>query len=256
MNWKKVQHWLNLSLIEIFIIGCLVLFIGDYVEVEQTLRMTLIVVLILSLIVVATKEVKEIAERARKKFPSKKNKPLRAKIVKSRRGQVWVETVIYTLIALVLIGTVLAFVKPKIEQLQDKAIIEQSLVVLENIDNQIKSVIQGGPGNRRIMDIGLKKGDLNIDAKNEQILFSLESKQMYSEEGEVVDIGSVKALTTPYGKNYNVVLWINYSGYDLSYRGDLEEIKTITKSSNPYKFIITNNGTLDSGKIQIDLSVE
>ena len=37
-----------------------------------------------------------------------------------KRGQVWVETVIYTLIALALIGTVLAFVKPKVEEMQDK----------------------------------------------------------------------------------------------------------------------------------------
>ncbi len=245
MIWKELQHWLNLSLIEIFLVGCLILFIGDYVQIEMTLRVSLIIILILSLLIVATREIKEIAEKTKRK-----NK------TKSRKAQVWVETVIYTLIALVLIGTVLAFVKPKIEQLQDKAIIEQTLVVMENIDNQIKSVIQGGPGNRRIIDIGLKKGNLDIDSKNEQILFNIESKHLYSEEGETVGVGNIKILTTPNGKNYDVVLWMNYSGYDLSYRGNLNEIKTITKSSNPYKFVITNNGTLDSGKIQIDLSVE
>lgn len=229
----------------------MVLFIGNYVQVDQTLKMTLIVILILSLVVVATKEIKEISERT-----DKKNKLHVRKKTKSRKAQVWVETVIYTLIALVLIGTVLAFVKPKIEQLQDKAIIEQTLVVMENIDNQITSVIQGGPGNRRIMDIGLKKGTLNIDSTNEQILFNIESKHMYSEEGETIEIGNIKTLTTKNGKNYGVVLWTNYSGYDLSYRGNLNGIKSVTKSSNPYKFVITNNGTLESGKIQIDLSVE
>ena len=38
-------------------------------------------------------------------------------------GQVWVETVTYTLIAIVMIGLVLSFAKPKIEELQDKTII-------------------------------------------------------------------------------------------------------------------------------------
>jgi uncharacterized protein (UPF0333 family) len=37
---------------------------------------------------------------------------------KNKRGQIWVETVVYTLIALVMIGLVLAFAKPKIEELQ------------------------------------------------------------------------------------------------------------------------------------------
>ena len=45
----------------------------------------------------------------------------------NKRGQVWVETVIYTLIALVMIGLVLSFVQPKIMELQDKATLQQSI---------------------------------------------------------------------------------------------------------------------------------
>ena len=48
-----------------------------------------------------------------------------------KNGQVWVETVIYTLIAFSLIAAVLAFVKPKIDELQDKAIIEQSIGMIK-----------------------------------------------------------------------------------------------------------------------------
>ena len=54
------------------------------------------------------------------------------------RGQVWVETVTYTLIALVLIGLVLSFTKPKIEELQDRTLIEQSIQVLKELDVAIK----------------------------------------------------------------------------------------------------------------------
>ena len=43
-----------------------------------------------------------------------------------KKAQVWIETVIYTLIALALIGTVLAFVKPKIQEIQDKIVKIQS----------------------------------------------------------------------------------------------------------------------------------
>ena len=43
------------------------------------------------------------------------------------KGQIWVETMVYTLIAFALIGIVLMFVKPKIEEIQDTSIIEQSI---------------------------------------------------------------------------------------------------------------------------------
>ena len=52
---------------------------------------------------------------------------------KNKRGQIWVETMVYTLIAFALIGLVLAFVKPKIQETQDKAIIEQSVNILKDI---------------------------------------------------------------------------------------------------------------------------
>ena len=50
-----------------------------------------------------------------------------------KRGQIWVETVIYTLIALVMIGTILAFALPKISEIQDKSTIEQSIIVIKDI---------------------------------------------------------------------------------------------------------------------------
>ena len=54
-----------------------------------------------------------------------------------KKAQVWIETVTYTMIALVMIGLVLAFAKPKIEELQDKTIIEQSIKIL----NEFNSII-------------------------------------------------------------------------------------------------------------------
>ena len=48
-------------------------------------------------------------------------------IYSNYKGQVWIETVVYTLIAFAILGAILGFAKPKIEQLQDKSIIEQSI---------------------------------------------------------------------------------------------------------------------------------
>jgi len=70
--------------------------------------------------------------------------------MKQKRGQVWVETVIYTLIAFVMIGLVLAYAKPKIEELQDKALIEQSIEMMKDIDSTILRM--GGAGNQRLIN--------------------------------------------------------------------------------------------------------
>ena len=67
-----------------------------------------------------------------------------------RRGQVWVETVVYLLVAFVMIGLVLSFIKPKIEELKDKSITEQSIEILKNIDNSILTM--GDSGNKRVLE--------------------------------------------------------------------------------------------------------
>ena len=43
------------------------------------------------------------------------------------KGQIWVETVLYTLIALALIGITLAFVMPKINESKNNLIVEQTI---------------------------------------------------------------------------------------------------------------------------------
>lgn len=176
--------------------------------------------------------------------------------MKSKLGQVWVETVIYTLIALILIGTVLAFAKPKIEQLQDKALLEQSLEIMDTINNNVLNVVQGGPGNKRVIDIGLKKGSITIDGENNQVYFKLEgTKQMYSEPDVEVVVGDVNVITTQKASKYDVTLTNNYPDYDVMYNGDSIGSKTITKAPNPYRIIISNNGTDPTGSLQINFEV-
>lgn len=177
--------------------------------------------------------------------------------MKSKLGQVWVETVIYTLIALILIGTVLAFAKPKIEQLQDKALIEQSLEIMDTINNNVQNVVQGGPGNKRVIDIGLKKGSITVDGPNNQVYFKLEgTKHVYSEPGKDVLVGDVNVTTVQKAGKYDVILTNNYPDYEIMYNADALGSKTITKAPNPYKIIILNNGTdPTNGMLQINFEV-
>lgn len=172
----------------------------------------------------------------------------------NKRGQVWVETVIYTLIAFVLIGAVLAFVKPKIEEFQDKAIIEQTLSAAENINTVMLSTVQGGSGNRRIIEMGIQKGTLEVDGETDKLVFLMESRYAYSQPGSDISVGNVIVRTEEQGKLNLIKITMNYSDkYDITYQ-DEDASKLITKSSTPYKIAISNNGK-QNGLTVVDFEV-
>ena len=172
---------------------------------------------------------------------------------KNRRGQIWVETVIYTLIAFSLMGLVLAFVIPKIEETRDKGVIEQSIGVLQDIDSLIRNL--GGPGNQRILELGINKGSMTIDAINDNIFFELESKHQYSQPGENISIGKIIVNTKGEGKINVVTLTLNYSGeYNMNYQGK-EEVRTLSKAPVPYSISISDRGADSAGKTIVNMEV-
>jgi len=173
--------------------------------------------------------------------------------MKNRRGQIWVETIIYTLIAFALIGLVLAFVKPKIEEIQDKGIIEQSISILEEIDLIIKTL--GDPGNQRIINLRISKGVFSIDGENNKLFFEIESRHTYSEPGRDVIIGNIIVLTEKKGKINDVTLTRDYEGeYDITYQ-NMNELKKIGKTSTSYTLLIANKGENALNKTIVNIEV-
>jgi len=171
-----------------------------------------------------------------------------------KRGQVWIETVIYTLVALVIIGLVLAFAKPKIQELQDKIVLEQSLEILQEIDLVILS-IQEVPGNQRNLEIGIKKGSLEIDGENNKTVFEMESRNMFTEPGADVAIGDINVRTETKGELYLVTFTRTYEDYEISFgEGDS---KILTSAPNPYKLLVSNNGKNEDepSKIKINFKL-
>lgn len=171
----------------------------------------------------------------------------------NKGGQVWVETVIYLLIAFVMIGLVLSFIKPKIEEIKDKAIIEQSIQIIQDMDNSILTM--GSSGNKRLLEVGIKKGDFIIDSPNDSIIFEIDSSYQYSEPGQIIKTGNINALTEGSGRNSKVTLTRNYTGeYNITYNGE-ELLKTLPKAPTPYRIFITNKGTT-SNEINMDFTIE
>ncbi len=174
----------------------------------------------------------------------------------SKKGQVWIETVIYTSIALLMIGFVLTYAKPEIEKLQDKAILEQSLEMFRTVDNTIKTI--GVAGNKRFVETGIKKGSLKIDGENDKIVFEMESIYVYSQPGEdITDTigGRIVKRTEKIGSLNKISFTIDYSveNINITYNEN-DEFKTLNKAPAPYNLLISNNGRID-GNTLIDISL-
>lgn len=168
-----------------------------------------------------------------------------------KSAQIWVETVIYTLIALILIGVVLAFVTPKIEEAQDRVVIEQSIEMMGSLENTITSV-GDVPGNKRVVNVNIRKGSMIIDGENDKIKFELESDYEYSELGEEINISDISIITERSGSTNIITLSSDYSEYDILYNGN-NETKSVSQSSTPYKISVENLGI--SGKKRINFVV-
>jgi len=164
-----------------------------------------------------------------------------------KKGQIWVETVIYTLIGLGIIGIMLAVIQPKISAQKDKLIIEQTIEIMKN---EIDTRMDISPGNVRQLDLKLSKGNLFIDGENDKIYWILEeSKYKFSEVGDEIELGRVKVKTEG-EEPWKITLKLDYLGLDLKYDGK-DFIKEIEATASLYIITFENLGISESGPKQI-----
>jgi len=173
-----------------------------------------------------------------------------------QKAQVWLETVIYTLIGLSIITILLAVVLPQIKEKKDKIIIEQSVSVLRAIDSEIEELIYRGPGNIKDYEIKISKGKFIINSDNEieNMSFEIESDYEYSEIDVPVSSSGIDILTIKKGRKYLVTLSIGYKDkVDLSWSE--EDIKkTLQESASAYNLMIGNKGKTNN-LINIDFGL-
>ncbi len=172
-----------------------------------------------------------------------------------KRGQIWVETVVYTLIAFTLIGLVLSFAKPKIEELRDKSILEQSIGMMEDLDLVMTEVLQAGIGNKRVIEVVIRKGNLKLDGNLDQLLFEFEGKYIYSEPGESIQKGNLIIITREVGKLGFINITRDYSDYNITYGGK-DNVKIISKAATSYNFVISNSGKDSDGETVINIELK
>lgn len=158
----------------------------------------------------------------------------------SNRAVIWVSTVLYTLITLALISLVIVAIKPTIDKNRDKVIIEQSLEMLDKIDEAIDqaSFVQGTVAK---IEVVIKKGMLVINSSDDSILWKLEdSAYMYSEPGQSIKKGKKTILTNPNGDKWSVTITLKYN-YNITYNNK-EISKLFLPSETSYSLFIKNEG--------------
>ncbi|MEK6918817.1 MAG: hypothetical protein AABW73_02150 [Nanoarchaeota archaeon] len=176
--------------------------------------------------------------------------------VTSKKGQVWIETVIYLLIGLGVIGVLLAFIKPQIDEAIDKNIIEKSIDSLNKIDSLI-SEISYVPGNSRTIILALKKGSLFINTTADTIKITVpNSKHEYSEIGRTIEIPGtrIQALTNKTGEVTTISLVMNYNITTNITHNEREENAEFKASETSYNLIVRNLGS-ENRIINIDFTI-
>ena len=164
-----------------------------------------------------------------------------------KKAQIWVETVVYTLIGLTVIAIILSMALPQIEKSKDKAIIEQTDTALNALDKKISEVEQT-PGGARVIDLTISKGKLEIDASNDLIRYTLEDTKLeLSEVGEKITQGNMILETEKMPARYKITLTMNYLNLDITNENG-ENIRELQAGTTPYKITLENKETAGAGE--------
>ncbi|MBM3233383.1 hypothetical protein FJZ18_04425 [Candidatus Pacearchaeota archaeon] len=162
-----------------------------------------------------------------------------------RNGQVWIETVIYTLIGLTLIAMTLGYLMPKINQSNDRAAVEQSIEALNLLDRKVVEVGTNAAGSSRVIpEFLIKKGYLTVKADTNDIIFTIEDLGVeYSEPGVSIKRGRIEVKTETNKDKFKTTLRVHYDA-DITYSGT-QSSKRFNPAATPYQFSITNVNNLN-----------
>jgi len=168
-------------------------------------------------------------------------------MLERKNGQVWIETVLYTLVGLILIGLVLAYAIPKITSSQERLAVEQTVAAMKTLDKTITSIVELGSGNVRSYDLTFKKGEFYINGTGDSILFVLrDMKKEYSQPEFPVEDGRIEILTRQERDKYSVYLKLDYNNYANITYIEKDVSQKFSQAPTPYRFKISNLGSNQS----------
>lgn len=182
----------------------------------------------------------------------------RGTIGESKKSQIWVETVLYTLIGLTIMGAILAVAVPKINQTNDKILLTQTIESMNKINEQIQDAFLYA-GSQREINLMIKKGEYTIDSKNDRIQYLLKNTNLlYSQPNSSIKQGDITILTVPKpgGEKYDIYLTLNYD-VNITYGSQSAEInKTFTSAPVSYSLLVINKGATTPGSQKKEINIQ
>lgn len=176
----------------------------------------------------------------------------------NKKADVWVSTVLYILIGMAVIGMLLSVIRPRVAEMKDKLSIDQTVESLNKFD-EIMLRTRQATGTRLSYDLTLSRGDLQLNAKGENITWIIrDSAYHYSQEGVSIKLGNIDILTEKKGQFWQVTLTRDYSNsnLDITLPGENND-KVLTASKTPYRIFLENQGlTAENKQQQIDITIE
>src|SRR3989344_5559214 len=177
----------------------------------------------------------------------------------ARNGQVWMETLLYTVVTLAILGTVLSFALPRLHMGQERARIAEQLTTLRALDNLISDLNTQPPGSSRSIAISVKQGTLSFDAGADSISWTMPNLKLeYSEQGVEVRDGHIAVLTTKEGVTHTVKLTVNYAALGINATLDGKETYgELSSAPTPYRLSFTTLQDVTSqGKVVRKISIQ
>jgi type II secretory pathway pseudopilin PulG len=181
------------------------------------------------------------------------------------KAQVWVETVVYTLIGLTIMGILLSLTIPQIEKTKDKSIITQTVNAMNLLNAKIQECKET-TGSIRIVNLRVAKGKLEINPSRDLIVYTMENTGLeLSEPGKPIEEAGIVLETQKKGDKYNINLTMNYAkDLAITTQEESEDLKVMQAGTIPYKITIENNGIIQSTneqgepekKIKINFKIE
>jgi hypothetical protein len=164
------------------------------------------------------------------------------KSLRKKKGQVLVETVVYTLIGLTIMGILLGVVTPKLKKINDNLHITNTMDFTMLPIHQNIVAVQANVGEERHITVIIKKGELVIDSQANEIVYTLRGTTFKkSQPGVIVPQGDIDILTQEANGKYDISLILNYSSSNITFNGK-DENKLLTASSTGYEIQIQNKG--------------
>jgi len=170
-----------------------------------------------------------------------------------KKGDIWVSAVLYFGLGVIVLTLILAAGLPFVNKLKDKNTAIETKNLLLVLDDNIRNVIRGGPGEQRVVNVEIKKGDFKILAAEDKIVWTIQTTAFLSEPGITTTEGNVNIITYSSEEKgleegeYETEMSLIYN-IDLITSGGPQVLK------GKYKLVIKNDGVdINTGKVKVKL---